>query len=527
MPKIAFAKSSWRDQTQGWPDPFKYRLPPAKRNPTLPSTMTSVLPPQHTPLPYSTRFTRATVGILLNPNTHHQPFSLPSASYPLHSNHHPSTQSLSSSASSEDVNTPSSDNPTPPLALSNSLTLPYVSEDDRVPRPRTGSAPEYVSSPGRRSIRFAPLPVPRRAVCVTEHGEEIPLPAVFDDDDPSIISHSSLRDFPAQPCPSLLLGDTVAAPKQLSAIITSDTSSPRQQSLRPPSNSKSRRTSSPTPSTSTVTPATLSKRFLPSFWHKSDDSRPSGSRDSSSSRDGSPPSFGIPLGHWVSADAANRRGSTSSTNGAPLARAQSASSAPQKPKRLLNGRVYGARKPYTSANAFANVPDKEPEFVEWGHGGMGSVRAGGMWSKVQSDQKLLIGHTEERGRRGTPAAPPTDENDGSGMGWVKKRREERERKKREEQAALEAASKTNVVSASSPVSDATPSPTSSELSADHKVLTVTLSQPTPENHDEDDSEDEDETKDDSLDDGSSSTEQEDDDDAEVSCLVPFPQPYRK
>lgn len=477
--------------------------------------MTAVLP-QHAQLPYSARsngFTGATASILLNPNT----CSLPS--YPSCSNHHPSTQSLSSSASSsEDVNTPSSsDNATPPLPLGNSLTLPYVSDDDRLPRQRTGSA----LSTGRRSIRFAPLPVPRRAVCVTEHGEEIPLPAVFDDDDPSIISHPSLRNFPTQPSPSLLLGEAVAAPKQLSAIVTSDPS-PRQQNLRPPT--KSRLSSSPTPSTSTVTPATLSKRFLPSFWHKSDESRSSGSRDSSSSRDGSPTSFGIPLGHWVSADASNRRGSTSSTNGAPLARAHSASSTTPKPKRLLNGRVYGARKNshHTSANAFANVPDKEPEFVEWGHGGMGSVRAGGIYSKVQSDQKLLIGHVEERGRRGTPTAPSTDEYDGSGMGWVKKRREEREQKKREEEAARQAASKTNVVPTSSPVSDATSSPPSSQLSVDHTVSTVTLTQSTPENDDEDDSEDEEDTKDDSLDEESSSTEQEDDDAAEVRCLVPFP-----
>ena len=482
--------------------------------------MTSVLPQQHTPLPsYSTRFNRASVGILLNPNTHHKPFSLPSPPYPSHSNPHPSTQSLSSStSSSEDVNTPSSDNATPPHSLSNSLTLPYVSDDDPLPRQRTGSAPECVASTSRRSIRFAPLPVPRRAVLVTEHGEELPLPAVFDDDDPSIVSHPSLRNFPAQPSSSLLLGEAIAAPKQLSAIIPSDTSSPRQQSLRP--NTKNRPTSSPTPSTATVTPVTLSKRFLPSFWPKSDDSRRSGSRDSSSSRDESPPSFGIPLGNWVSADA-SRRGSTSSTNGAPLARAQSASSVPPKPKRLLNGRVYGARKNH---NPFANAPDKEPEFVEWGYGGMGSVRAGGMWSKVQSDQKLVIGHTEDRGRRGTPATPPTDDYDGSGMGWVKKRREERERKKREEQVALEAAGKTNAVSTSSPVSDVTPSPTSSQLLVDHSVSTITLSQPLTENGDEDDSEDEEETKDDSLDDESSSTEQEDDDAAEVRCLVHFPNP---
>ncbi|KAH9063756.1 hypothetical protein EDB83DRAFT_2315312 [Lactarius deliciosus] len=466
--------------------------------------MTSVLP-QRTQLSYSprsTRFTRPTSSILLNPNIQ-RPYSS-------RSDQHPSTQSLSSSASSsEDVNTPSSsDNATLPPTLSNSLSLPYASDDDRFPHSRTASAPECVASTSRRSIRFAPLPVPRRAVLINEHGEEVPLTGVFDDDDPCVAS-PDLRNFTAQPSTSLLLGGAVVAPKQRSAIIVSDPLYPRSQSLRPPPSATNRPPTSPTPSTATVT---LSKRFFPSFWHRSDDSRRPGSRDSSSSRDGSPPTFGIPLGHWVSADAAARRGSTSSSNGAPLVRAQS-SSAPLKPKRLLNGRVYGARKHphYLSANAFDNVPDKEPEFVEWGHGGMGSVRAGGMWSKVQSNQKLLIGHTEERGRRGTPA-PPADEDDGSGMGWVKRRREEREQKKREEQSEREPASKTNVVPTSSPVSDDTPSPASTVLSVDHNITTVTLSQPTPE--DEDDEEDEEETKDDSLDDESSGTEQDDDDDAE-------------
>src|SRR6266702_1267436 len=490
--------------------------------------MTSVLP-QHTQYPYSprsTRFTRATAGILLNPNTQRRPFSLPNSSYPSRSNQHPSTQSFSSSASSEDVNTPSSsDNATLPPSLSNSLSLPYVSDDDHALHSITASAPECVASTSRRSIRFAPLPVPRRAVLITEHGEELPLPAVFDDDDPSI-SRPTLCNFPAQPSPSLLLGGVVT-PKQLSTIITPDPS-PRPPSLLSlPSSAKNRPLSSPTPSTATVTPITLSKRFLPSFWHKSDDSRRPSSRDSSSSRDGSPPSFGTPLSHWVSADASSRRGSTSSTNGAPLARARSVSSAPPKLKRMLNGRVYGARKhPHnlSSTNAFDNVPDKEPEFVEWGHGGMGSVQAGGMWAKVQSDQKLLIGHTDERGRRGTPASP-ADEDDGGGMGWVKKRREERERKKREEEAAREAASKTDVVSTSSPVSDDKPSPASSQLSVDHNVTTVTLSQPTPE--DDDDEEDEEATKDESLDDESSCTEQEDDDAAEVRYLFPFLQPHHE
>jgi hypothetical protein len=105
------------------------------------------------------------------------------------------------------------------------------------------------------------------------------------------------------------------------------------------------------------------------------------------------------------------------------------------------------------------------------------------------------------------------------MGWVKKRREERERKKREEQAPREAPIKTIVVSTSSPVSDATPSPASSRLSVDRNITTVTLSQSPTENDDDD--EDEEETKDDLLDDESSSTEQEDGDAAEVRCLVPF------
>ncbi|KAH9009071.1 hypothetical protein EDB85DRAFT_1903478 [Lactarius pseudohatsudake] len=102
---------------------------------------------------------------------------------------------------------------------------------------------------------------------------------------------------------------------------------------------------------------------------------------------------------------------------------------------------------------------------------MGSVQAGGMWSKVQCSQRLLIGHMEEHSHRRTPA-PPADEDDGSGMGWVKRRHEE----------------------------------------LDHNITTITLSQPTPEN--DDDEEDEEETKYDLLDDESSGMEQDNDNDAE-------------
>ncbi|KAG7452987.1 uncharacterized protein BT62DRAFT_1070684 [Guyanagaster necrorhizus] len=96
---------------------------------------------------------------------------------------------------------------------------------------------------------------------------------------------------------------------------------------------------------------------------------------------------------------------------------------PAKGTRMLNGRVYGQKKAQRERNLFATAPDAEPEFVEWGYGGMGSVKssreAGGkMWGKLQSEAR-------------------DDDDDGGGMAWVKKRREERERKAREEREAKE------------------------------------------------------------------------------------------
>ena len=475
--------------------------------------MTSVLQPPR-PLSYTTRSPTGG-GILLNPSPYHRPSPLPQSSHPSRSN-----QSLSSStSSSEDVNTPpSSVHATRPPSLSISLSPPYTSDEDHVLRSRSASAPEYSVS-GSRRIRFAPLPDPRRAVLVTEHGEELPLPSVFDDDDPN------LRSFHTSPSSSLLLGDSVITQKEPS-IIVSSASSPPVQSIRPsvsspPLSSHTRAIGSPTPSTATLTPAAicsssstrLAKRLFYPFRQKNDDSRRSGSRDSSSSRDDTPPSWGIPLGHWASADEASR---STSTNGEPLSRTRSATTNPQpRTKRMLNGRVYGARK-HQSDNVFQNIPDAEPEFVEWGFGGMGSVRAGGRWSKVQSDRKLFIGHTEERGRSGIPQASADDEDDGSGMGWVKKRREERERKKREERAAHETASNTNTKTTSNLVSSLVPAPetaTALVVSVHHDISTVTLAQPTLA--DDDESSDE---SDEEVDDESSNTEQEDDDDDQVCSL---------
>ena len=93
--------------------------------------------------------------------------------------------------------------------------------------------------------------------------------------------------------------------------------------------------------------------------------------------------------------------------------------------RMLNGRVYGRKRPYSQASIdpFSTARNTEPEFVEWGYGGMGSNKSntnssmGSAWKVVQN---------------GTNASSfGNDEDDSSGMAWVKKRKAERERAKLE------------------------------------------------------------------------------------------------
>ena len=173
---------------------------------------------------------------------------------------------------------------------------------------------------------------------------------------------------------------------------------------------------------------------------------------------------------------------------------------PKKHVKMLNGRIYGGKRyageymhlslfhranilfsAQTLANPFANVRE-DPEFVEWGYGGMGSVHASAgiandMWKGLQRSERgsaLLAGPSirpstrpatgavTAGGGRGSGASatlPLTrrkmsdsvpecgmasvsaggggDEDDGSGMGWVKRRRAEREAKTRLEQQAKE------------------------------------------------------------------------------------------
>ncbi|THH31533.1 hypothetical protein EUX98_g2635 [Antrodiella citrinella] len=115
--------------------------------------------------------------------------------------------------------------------------------------------------------------------------------------------------------------------------------------------------------------------------------------------------------------------------------------------KMLNGRVYGARR----LDPFANVRSEDPEFVEWGYGGMGSVHnhlhssEGNIWAKVQAGSGMSIGAVDTAswgtgsGESSTSGRSVStrgdDDDDGSGMSWVKRRREIREREKQQQQVA--------------------------------------------------------------------------------------------
>jgi hypothetical protein len=139
---------------------------------------------------------------------------------------------------------------------------------------------------------------------------------------------------------------------------------------------------------------------------------------------------------------------------------------------MLNGRVYGGK---PNANPFANARDEEPTFVEWGYGGMGSVRgatsagAHDRWERLQES--------------------PQDEDDGSGLAWIRKRKEQREREIKEKEEN-EKQSQTDTVTVTqdgaSPASSASPllgnaSPVPSQPTDDEHVMTA-ISIPAPHHY---------------------------------------------
>ncbi|KAG1900604.1 uncharacterized protein F5891DRAFT_300230 [Suillus fuscotomentosus] len=96
---------------------------------------------------------------------------------------------------------------------------------------------------------------------------------------------------------------------------------------------------------------------------------------------------------------------------------------------MLNGRIYGSkRRPLT--NLFANVRD-EPDFVEWGYGGMGSISSSSdsKYSALAKGTPALLsdGHSQKvSDGAGVSYLAGGDSDDGSGMEWVRRRRQRRE-----------------------------------------------------------------------------------------------------
>ncbi|KAG0704540.1 hypothetical protein DFH29DRAFT_997632 [Suillus ampliporus] len=115
--------------------------------------------------------------------------------------------------------------------------------------------------------------------------------------------------------------------------------------------------------------------------------------------------------------------------------------------RMLNGRVYGSKR-QTLTNPFASARN-EPDFVEWGYGGMGSVSCSSdsKYSVLAKGAPALLSNSHAHeilvgsGRSGAARERKDgvdvsdvgggDDDDGSGMGWVRKRRQARTARERQ------------------------------------------------------------------------------------------------
>ncbi|KAG8742662.1 hypothetical protein FRC10_001145 [Ceratobasidium sp. 414] len=289
------------------------------------------------------------------------------------------------------------------------------------------SAPaDRSSSLGSRKIRFAPLPEPRRDVMVDEAGAEIP-------------------------CSSSYPADATSFPVQLPGAGTSVTLD-RTDSLMTDSGASTASTEADTQSQVARKKEKRNSLFRIFGMKNSSPKRTSVSSlptaDANGTIGGIPvPGLGLfrpssreswsgELSGYTSDNSVSRRMSSplrpESSNrsrpttpnygsfGAPMMQATSdGSGSVQRPQRMLNGRVYGARR---AKERLQPQPSMEPEFSEWGYGGMGSVGSSGEYGKLQSNSSAVGG-----------------DDDGSGMTWARKRKEKREREEREKKAAEEAA----------------------------------------------------------------------------------------
>ncbi|CAE6439592.1 unnamed protein product [Rhizoctonia solani] len=280
------------------------------------------------------------------------------------------------------------------------------------------------SSTGSRKIRFAPLPEPRREVIVDEEGAEIPCAATY----PADATAFPVQSPGAGPSVTLDRTDSLVTDSGASTNSTDETQSQksakrskRNSLLRLVGLGSSNSGLSKRPSTASL-PTSDSGLFSSMFRTTSRESwsgEPSGyTSDNSVARRMSSP--------LRPSSAGGRPSSGYASFGAPLAHATSDGTG-TRPQRMLNGRVYGARR---ARERLQPLPSMEPEFSEWGYGGMGSVNNGSEYSKLQSKTSSVggLGGNDE-------------EDDGSGLSWARKRKEKREREAREKREAEEAAAK--------------------------------------------------------------------------------------
>ncbi|KAI6129063.1 hypothetical protein EV401DRAFT_2066984 [Pisolithus croceorrhizus] len=339
----------------------------------------------------------------------------------------------------------------------------------------------------RPRIRFAPLPEPRH--------DDSPCTDTEDDDDdynedgiPSESEISEERDaVVVDPSPSSPALSTQSAPpvgpvSRISKVLrllrpASPTPVPRDDVFRP-------RSRSPPPSSPSSSSTVLYRSTSLSSNH---------SRTSSDSRRHPTRPLGAGGGrHSFASKILPGPSSLSQPPSSPSTSTRGKSDGKPKYVRMLNGRIYGTKRhpglspfPFTfhrfayviiplitiqytvhsNANPFASARD-EPEFVEWGYGGMGSVRASkdvasAVWKGLHANGNPDTsphktsglgaggGRSAASARRMAQVAPESsmgsvivgggDDDDGSGMGWVKRRKAEREARLRAELEAKERA----------------------------------------------------------------------------------------
>ncbi|CAE6420093.1 unnamed protein product [Rhizoctonia solani] len=319
-----------------------------------------------------------------------------------------------SSVYSSGFNTPRSPSPAPPA-------------------PQPDSAGMDRSQANSRKIRFAPLPEPRREVLVDNDGTEIPCASTYPADATAFPAQSPASTSVALDRTDSLVTDSGASTNSI------DETQSQKSAKRSKRNSLLRLVGLGSSSTLSKRPSTVSlptsdsglfSTMFRTTSRESSSGEPSGyTSDNSVARRKSSPLRPSSVG--------GRPSSGYASFGAPLAHSISDNTG-TRPQRMLNGRVYGARR---ARERIQPLPSMEPEFSEWGYGGMGSVSQGSEYSKLQSKTSSL----------GGPAGND-EEDDGSGLTWVRKRKEKKEREEREKREAEEAAAKAAQAQAEAPSS---------------------------------------------------------------------------